>query len=650
MKNKNKQISEFLSYYYNLPSPPGYAVLIRASWGAGKTWFMKDSINKLEHSAGFGEAEKKERRALYVSLYGMSSTKDIESEFFRQLHPILGSKGMAIAGKVAKGMLKGTLKIDLDGDGKADGSISANVPDIELPKYLRNTEGLVLVFDDIERCSIPIGDLMGYINYYVEHDGYKAILVANEEELLRRDTEESRQGAEYRRIKEKLIGKTFEIESNVNDAIDAFLGELEPSFFTSFLQSKKELVANLHSASGYSNLRHLRQIFHDFTRIGQMLPEKARGHDDLCMDLLKAFVIFSIEIKSGSIAVSDIGKFAGFQFQQAIGKTSSEDDIFRKVLSKYPHFSPSDAVLSIELWQELLDTGLVGEDQFAEAMLHSKYFARDNAEEWRLLWDLYSLTDEEVASLAKIVQDKFINGQYKNVGILLHVCGILLELSSIGAIAESFDTVIDIAKKNIDSLDKSSEILESRSFLTLRTLTGWGGLGWRAPDNAQFGQLLSYAKDRIATAAENKYPADALELLNVMDKDTWSFSQDLTIHNGPSRYYDVPILSYIDPNLFVRRVAALHPRQLQYIPGTLKERYSSGHAQTKLRVEYRWLIQVARELGEEMERRKGKISGVLLGYVRQTVLTAAQTLHQGKSMIFCKTPRQRKLPNYKRTV
>ena len=576
MDNKNKQIGEFLSYYYNLTAPPGYAVLIRANWGAGKTWFIKNSIRKLEQSESFGKTEKKGRRTLYVSLYGMSETKDIENEFFRQLHPILGSKGMAIAGKVAKGMLKGTLNLDFDGDGKADGSVSSGVPDIELPKYLQNTEGLVLVFDDIERCSIPIGDLMGYINYYVEHDGYKAVLVANEEELLRRDTEESRQGAEYRRIKEKLIGKTFEIESNVNDAMNAFLAELEPCFFSDFLRSKTELIAKFHSASGYSNLRHLRQIFHDFTRIGQMLPEKARVHDELCTDLLKMFVVFSIEIKSGALAVSDIRKLMGFQFGHAMGQTSSDGDKLVKILSKYPDFSPRDSVLSAELWEELLDTGLVSEKQFSEAALHSKYFARENAEEWRLLWDSYSLTDKEVDSLVKIVRNKLVNGQYKDLGILLHVGGILLELSSIGPIADSSSAIIDIVKHNIDLLEESGDLLESRDFFTHRTSTGWGGLGWRAPDETQFTQLLSYAKERMTAAAEDKYPSDALELLEVMDKDTWSFSRDLTIHNGPSRYYDVPILSYIAPDLFVKHVAELHPRQLQYIPGTFKDRYSSG--------------------------------------------------------------------------
>ena len=49
-----------------------------------------------------------------------------------------------------------------------------------------------------------------------------------------------------------------------------------------------------------------------------------------------------------------------------------------------------------------------------------------------------------------------------------------------------------------------------------------------------------------------------------------------------------------------------------------------------------------------MERRKGKISGVLLGHVRQTVLTSAQTLNQEKKVIFGKTPVQRKVPNYRR--
>ena len=209
MNSTNQKIHNFLKYYCDLASPPEYAVLIKGKWGTGKTWFIKNLIKDLNAL---------NIKSLHISLYGITTFDEIEMEFFRQLHPVLSSKKMALAGKVLKGILKTTLKIDL---GKDEAIINSSIPDIDLPDYLKNTENFVLIFDDIERCGIPICNLLGYINHFVEHDGYKVILLANEEEILEKDNNH----LSYERIKEKLIGKTFEIIPEVDIALEKFISQ-----------------------------------------------------------------------------------------------------------------------------------------------------------------------------------------------------------------------------------------------------------------------------------------------------------------------------------------------------------------------------------------------------------------------------------------
>jgi len=34
---------------------------------------------------------------------------------------------------------------------------------------------------------MQVSDVLGYINSFVEHEGFKAIIIANEEEILKRD-------------------------------------------------------------------------------------------------------------------------------------------------------------------------------------------------------------------------------------------------------------------------------------------------------------------------------------------------------------------------------------------------------------------------------------------------------------------------------
>jgi GTPase SAR1 family protein len=143
-KHINSHVEDYLDYYCKLPHAPNYAVLLKGEWGAGKTWFIKKYCEKLK---------SKKQKYLYVSLYGITNFSEIGDAFFRQLHPILSSKEMAITAQIFKGLLRGTLRIDLNGDQKKDdGTVNCQIPDINFSEYLKNTNENILVFDDLERC------------------------------------------------------------------------------------------------------------------------------------------------------------------------------------------------------------------------------------------------------------------------------------------------------------------------------------------------------------------------------------------------------------------------------------------------------------------------------------------------------------------
>lgn len=285
MSNNNYQLNDhiatYLDYYCDLSHAPEFAVLLQGQWGSGKTWFIKKYCEKLK---------KKKQKYLYVSLYGMTSFSDIEYAFFQQLHPVLSSKGMAITGMILKGILKGTLKIDLDSDNKDDGSLNVQIPEINPPEYLKNADQNILIFDDLERCKIDLSNLLGYINYFVEHRGLKVILVAHENELLK--------NPDYKFIKEKLIGKTFEVSLDFTGALNNLIAfvQLNTNIQT-FLDNKTKIIEDIYGKAGYKNLRILKQIILDFERICKVLPEKARKNSAVLREILSNLTIFLIENK-----------------------------------------------------------------------------------------------------------------------------------------------------------------------------------------------------------------------------------------------------------------------------------------------------------------------------------------------------------------
>ena len=65
-------------------------------------------------------------------------------------------------GQLGKGLLKATLKVDLDGDSKSDASVSAALPSIKLPEYLTIGDNFILVFDDLERCELKKEEILGH--------------------------------------------------------------------------------------------------------------------------------------------------------------------------------------------------------------------------------------------------------------------------------------------------------------------------------------------------------------------------------------------------------------------------------------------------------------------------------------------------------
>jgi hypothetical protein len=120
----NHHVEDYLNYYCALRHSPKFAILLKGKWGSGKTWFINQYREKLEEQG---------KKSLYVSLYGVSKYSEIEESLFQQLHPFRSSKGMVLAGKVFKGLLKGALKIDLNHDGKDDGTWNISIPDINIP-------------------------------------------------------------------------------------------------------------------------------------------------------------------------------------------------------------------------------------------------------------------------------------------------------------------------------------------------------------------------------------------------------------------------------------------------------------------------------------------------------------------------------------
>ena len=123
-----------------------------------------------------------------------------------------------------------------------------SLSDIKLPDYLTNVDKHILIFDDLERCKLELNNILGYINYFVEHQGHKVIILAHEDKLTKIDTSEDNQSDKainnesYKEIKEKLIGKTLLIVPDLDSAINDFIDKVSNAETKEFLSGNSILV------------------------------------------------------------------------------------------------------------------------------------------------------------------------------------------------------------------------------------------------------------------------------------------------------------------------------------------------------------------------------------------------------------------------
>ncbi len=625
MSNPNQHIEDFLKYYFNLSSPPQYAVLLKGKWGVGKTWFLKEIMASLHNP------DYRVKTHLYVSLYGVASFEEIENDFFRQLHPVLSSKGMALAGKIGKGLLKTTLKIDLDGDGKSDASVTTQIPDINLPDYLSNTEGLILVFDDLERASMDLENLLGYINYFVEHQGYKVIIIANEEELFHK---EEKAEVSYKRIKEKLIGKTFEIQPRLELAISNFIKEVESGTTQELFNSNIELIKDYYRRSAYLNLRHLRQALMDFSRLVELLSDEIKDKEGIIEQLLSIYLVLSFEIKSGEMLPADINKFNESYLAELMNKSSNKgmeegviDSPYRKVKEKYPAFDHFDMLLEKSVWIDIFDKGLIDKTKIEKSLKSSRYFHSDNQPEWMQLWHFMYLKDNDFEILLKSVTQKFQDKEYEEIEVIMHIAGLFLELSSAKVLDITKAKVLELAKSHIDKLVEEKVNVSHKSDPFYDTSSK--GLQYYSKDSNEFRELFEYISSMSEKKINDNLPQLGVELLNDIKNHTDSFYKKISYTGSVNEYNRYPVLKYIRPKDFVKAIIENEPYKRRSVILVISSRYKSSGNIKILLPEIAWLQEVVYLLFKQAERKEGKVSNLQIKYFTNAYLVSSiNILHE----------------------
>lgn len=581
MSAVNSVAEAYLNDYLAKPTP-GFAVLLSAPWGAGKTHFVKGFLDRRS------QAQDAPQDHLYVSLFGVQDRRDIDRAIGLARYNGQDAQTAERLGKVFSDVVKHWTGADL----------SVRIEDVARLSLPR-----LLVFDDLERTSMEPSEVLGAVHGLVEHEQKHLILLCNEDKLF--DTDAARE------IKEKTIGITLPIEPDFEAAFPAMLAGLSARA-TSFLEGQKDLIQHVFETANHKNLRSLSQALWDFARVLEVMTDEQIKKEAALAALFRDYLILALEYKAGTIDADALAARDGFFMKEnqtepqekmcaVATKHRNEDLKYGREFGRFGGAVPTDLALQViargavteELVQRQLGSLSAFQDQHEEPAWRTLYWAR---------WRTRGQVDEAYAQ----VLDQLSRQEITDPFIALHVFSTLIELRTPRIEPRSIADIEQAAKDYFSGME-GKDILKVSDDIRVE-IRGWehppdsyDGLGYPRRDDERgtaFRRTWDGFVKARTEAVDRQLKTDAANLLGRLTDDPDSLILDLTSNNQRTPKWGLaPVLAHIPVEDFVDRVLDAPIDKHRTLLSILKDRLQ--HYRPELEPEVKWLERVENPLREK---------------------------------------------------
>lgn len=383
------------------------AIMLTGEWGSGKTYYIENQLTK------FLQDDKK-NRCIIISLYGLEDISEISKSIYMELRmkpPIKDSELLTTGKVIAKTVIKNVF-------GKF--GIDTNMSDDDLQNIYSSVDldGKLLIFEDLERSHIEIIKLLGYINNLVERDGVKVLLVANENEILNKQSEtfnfdftklfystsedsnekdnesstpEDIQAQKYLRIKEKTISDTIYFESNYYEAVKNIVDIFSNRKLQVMIEKNKNIIEELASmVKGYC-CKNFRTFIFATQKTVDIFNKMEEDYED---DFLKC-IYFSIICFSSKIKAGEFPKWEGTEYLSTLLGTN-----------RYPLFRFCYDYIR---WQKIeVEDIAKTRDAYEKMKLYDKNADQQDTD-LQKLYSYYERTESEVKDTLKSIEKRLKN-------------------------------------------------------------------------------------------------------------------------------------------------------------------------------------------------------------------------------------------------
>ena len=534
-----------------------YAILLNGSWGCGKTYFWKYTLDNVAKQNGFN--------TIYISLNGISKIDVLDHQLFIKLLPIVSNQenktiknATTLFGNLLNKLSKHYLKSSL-----SDIFKGVSIDSFNFSKY-------IICFDDLERCQIPIKEVLGFINNFIEHKSLKTIILANEPEVDKKDA--------YERIKEKVVGRDLKFEVNIPSTLPHLFEKYKShnNDFYNFLVTQENVLADIFVEYKQDNLRIIRFYLDSLEKI---FPSIKNVDEKYVQEIILFSALMAIEFKKGCLTSADFKDLKGIEDinehyyslnlartmrkseKEEAERTKSYAEIFyEKYLDKRVNtyfFYPS--IYSYILFGYLNQVGLESEIKKRYPEVISK-----EVQDFRTLlhYKFRELSDKDFKKLAKDVLQYAMEGKYW-IYDYVQIANFFYFFSNNKLITES--------KEDIDKiLMQGLEIAKARKQINDRTIETLLHFGDDNPDVTKMKKIVEGIHDEIK---KEEYVADSNELIDcLINKDEFALAAVFEKHK-----FSKELFQYTDDKLLLDTILKISNKQLFNFTELLRHRYEIGN-------------------------------------------------------------------------
>ncbi len=301
-----QELTEVINKYCKTESP-GYAILIDGPWGIGKTHFVHQLF-----------AEDKSIKAVHVSLFGVSSTSQVDDHVFAAL---IGCADVSDCEIKKAGDFIGKMfsAFGDKADGSAVGAIASLSGETLKKRALKNLNSdTVLIFDDFERSKLPPNETLAKINEFVEHQKLKVILLCDEQVI---------EDKQYFQTKEKVILYTNGFERSSDEIVTICFNSVNDFKCNKVDVLKAELtnIVEQFSLTNIRTIKHGLECFKDITNKIIELEPQYKG-SPILSEILFSSIAFAVGYKDYGVPVSDLKKTASNSSELAVAFHMKKDE------------------------------------------------------------------------------------------------------------------------------------------------------------------------------------------------------------------------------------------------------------------------------------------------------------------------------------